>query len=152
MVQIWWGCPLLKRSVSVEGPVYGLQNWFPRLRAWRKQTDCCGCCVCVCTHCSSLLLLCSVSLTAEDRSTLKLGQGSNGVSFVKVPRKYAISALLSPLQFPALATLEILMWILHYVSAIKMKYFGKLHFVKNSEIWICFNLEWFHMLSSWNFL
>ena len=46
--------------------------------------------VCVCTDRSSGHPLCSISLTLEDRSTLKSGQGSNGTLFVKVSRKHAI--------------------------------------------------------------
>lgn len=143
VVQNWQGRPLLKSSASVEGPVYRvpvLQDWLPWLIAWRRQTSCCGCFVYLYKLLLSMPFL-QCQLNCCRRISLKPGKGSNWASFVKVPRNFAISALPSPLQFPVLVTLEILMWILYYFSAIRKKYFGKVHLVKKS---------WFALVSVWS--
>lgn len=113
----------------MEGPVYRvpvLQDWLPWLIAWRRKTSCCGCFVYLYKLLLSMPFL-QCQLNCCRRISLKPGKGSNWASFVKVPRNFAISALPSPLQFPVLVTLEILMWILYYFSAIRKKYFGKVH-------------------------
>lgn len=122
------GCPLLKSSVSVEGPVYGLQNWFPRLMAWWRQTDWCRCCVCLYMSLFSMPAL-SCQLNWGREVYLKIRPGIKWNIVCKGAQENTLSQLcLVLLEFPVLATLEIFMWILHYFSSIKTKKLWKATF------------------------